>query len=144
MRRYPRRVKDLLSRNPQVSNLLKELSQQQTLLKTVLTLLPPPLDQHCLAVQLKERKMLIYTDSSAWASRLRFHSRELSRDLATNGVPIQKITVRVSPQSPGRRTAPRRMNSLSPENARIIRQTAEDICDPGLSAALSRLARKTR
>lgn len=35
--------------------------------------LGPPLDQHCQVANIKEDKLVLHADSSAWAARLRFH-----------------------------------------------------------------------
>ena len=144
MRRYPRPISAFISSSAQPTGLLEQLDHQRKLLRLVRTLLPTTLDPHCLAVLLKDKKLLLYTDSSAWASRLRFHSRELIQALASRGVSVTKINVRVLIRVERRGPKPRSMRRLSGENAALLRQTAEDLSDPDLSAALARLAKKSR
>lgn len=144
LRRHPRPLNEFLSRSSRETGIQQRLEEHAQLLQRVRSLLPPPLDHHCLAAVLKDERLLLYTDTSAWASRMRFHSRELTRDLIAKHVPIKKISIRVMIQPADRPRKARGMRRLSSENAALIRETADDLSDPGLKAALQRLADKTR
>ena len=88
---------------------------------------------------------MLYADSSAWASRLRFVSRNLIRELQQHDhVGIKQITVRIFIPDRARKLKPRSKTLLSKENAKLLQQTAESIGDPALGAALLRLSRHHR
>ena len=118
--------------------------QQAELLERVRDMLPAPLDQHALSAQRKERQLMLYCDSPAWASRLRFHSRELRNNLLADGVALDKVTVRVTPQSVPRRHRAPPVRRLSRKNSDLLLQVAEGIDDPALRDALQRLGRHHR
>ncbi len=145
MRRTPRPLHEFVTGGPAARVLLDRLSRNRELLAAVRALLPPDLAGHCVAALLDEGRLLLYADASAWASRLRFHSRELVRELARAGVPTGKINVRVLIEAQPRRSPPpRRVRRLSKKSAALIRQTAEHLPDPALAAALLRLAARGR
>ena len=54
-----------------LATLRSQMQQQKTLLQQVKGLLPPPLRNHCLNVIIKGQELVLHTDSSAWASKLR-------------------------------------------------------------------------
>lgn len=105
------------------------------------SLLPPPLDQHCHHAQRKDNSLLIYTTSSAWASRLRYFSSNLRIQLQEKGIHFGKINVRVLIGDQRKAVTKRPVRPLSSGNASLIRDMANDIQDPELSAALKRLSR---
>jgi len=110
----------------------------------VRSLLPQPLDLHCLSAQRREGRLILHAGSSAWASRLRYFSRDLRIRLRDKGVPVQKIEVRVLIGNPRKTPPPRRARTLSSDNAELIGAVAEGIGDPDLRAALQRLSRHGR
>lgn len=144
MSKRTRLVGDLLQQGPTLKQLLARSKQQAQLLERVRTLLPAPLQGHCTAAILKQNQLLLYTDASAWASRLRYLSRDLTRRLGKQGMGINKVTVRVMLNARPARTEPRPGRRLSAENAALLDQTAEGIADPKLSSALRRLSRHRR
>ncbi len=137
----PLRLSDYLQSGKTFAALQAQARQHEALLLRVRGLLPAPLDLHCLAVAMKERQLLIYADSPAWASRLRYLSRDLLNRLRQDGLVVVKITVRViierHPHIPKQYHA----RHLSGKNAELILQMADDITDPELGAALRRLGR---
>ncbi|MBE9562705.1 MAG: DUF721 domain-containing protein [Proteobacteria bacterium] len=85
------------------SSLLHHLSQHCQLLKSInknlKKSLPPPLSQHCHIANWREKTLIVHTDSSLWATRLRYMTpfliakwqKELSMPT------INKIIVQVRP-----------------------------------------------
>lgn len=61
--------------------------------------LPTPLNQHCYLANLREKTLVVYTDSSLWAIRLRLIVPDLLHGWQQNAfIPaIEKIEVKVSP-----------------------------------------------
>lgn len=141
MNKRPRSIKDYFQRKNALHGLLEQSKVQSMLLQRIRALILPPLDVHCMAVVQKGSQLVLYVDSSTWASRLRFTARELTRQLNTNGIPVERITVRVLVSSPRPRRQHTRIRHLSPDNASLINQTAAGIKDKDLSAALIRLSR---
>ncbi len=141
MARGPNKLPGILQSSKIARNLLSQAQDLQLLLTRVRKHLPPPLDSHCRAVLVKKRQLILFVDSPAWASRLRYYSRDLKTLLLREGMRVDRISMRVmisdTPMQLKRPTAKR----LSPDNASLIRQTAEGIGDKDLSAALRRLGR---
>jgi hypothetical protein len=88
-------INKFLLENNTLASLITQSREQEALLKQVRTLLPDPLNQHCRAAVLHDQFLILYADSSAWASRLRYFCRNLSRHLQQQGVIVQKISIRV-------------------------------------------------
>jgi hypothetical protein len=130
----------------QVSRLLAGASVLEKLAAIVHELLPPPLREHCRVLSVRGETLVMAADSPVWAARLRFHSPKLVKQLDNiQTVKLRTIHVRVRPvdKPPA---AVRRLNkpSLSAENSLALEQTARGVTDPGLKAALLRLARRKR
>ncbi len=88
-------INKFLLANNTLASLIAHSRQQEALLKQVRSLLPEPLNQHCCAAIQRDQLLILYADSSAWASRLRYFCRNLSRHLQQQDVIVQKITIRV-------------------------------------------------
>ena len=101
--------------------------------------LPSPLESHCLAALVKKRQLILFVDSPAWASRLRYYSRNLKSLLLREGMRVERVSVRVMINDAPHQHQRKAAKKLSTENASLIRQTAEGIGDEDLSAALKRL-----
>lgn len=137
----PRTINQLLHSGPILRELRNNLSAQEKLLILTHSLLPAPLDQHCLSAQQHCGTLIIHTDSSAWASRLRYFSRDLRAKLRDKGVLVQKIEVRVLISNQPKKRSTRHVHHLSRDNAKLIEATADSIQDAKLRAALKRLSR---
>ncbi|MCF6355350.1 MAG: DUF721 domain-containing protein [Candidatus Polarisedimenticolaceae bacterium] len=136
----PRTVHQLLHSGSALRELRHCLSAQEKLLTLTRSLLPAPLDQHCLSAQQRCSHLIIHTGSSAWASRLRYFSRDLRAKLRSKGVVVQKIEVRVFISNPSTKRPARHIHRLSQDNAELIEATADEIQDANLRAALKRLS----
>lgn len=141
MNKRPRLIKDYFQRANNLHGLLEQSREQSLLLKRIRRLIPPPLDTHCVAVVQKGPRLVLYVDSSTWASRVRFTARELTRQLNADGIAADRIQVRVMVTSKAPRPKRVQIRRLSPENAFLINQTAAGIEDRELSEALIRLGR---
>lgn len=141
MNKRPRLIKDYFQRKNTLRGLLEQSKVQSLLLQRIRALIPPPLNTHCAAVVQKGSQLVLYVDSSTWASRLRFTTRELARQLNANGIATERITVRVLVTSNPPKPERERTRRLSLENASLINQTAAGIEDSNLSEALIRLGK---
>lgn len=104
-----------------------------------------PLASHVRPVRYTAGLLFVHVDTPAWASRLRHQQPALVT--ALRRVPafrdLADLRVRVVPRessSPAVKTAPRSPSRLSAEAAKAVAQAARTIDNPGLRAALERLA----
>lgn len=141
MNKRPRLIKDFLQRTHTLHGLIEQSRAQLALLQRIRSLMASPLDSHCTAAVQKGSQLVLYVDSSTWASRLRFTTRDLALQLNANGIATDRITVRVQVTSTPPKRKPVRIRRLSQENASLINQTAAGIEDPELRQALIRLGR---
>jgi hypothetical protein len=71
---------DLLSRK-QLGDIVRQAREAESLTHRVQRLLPPELAPHVVGVNLRDGRLTVLADTSAWASRLRFHTLDLARSL---------------------------------------------------------------
>lgn len=128
--------------NRSLDVLHSRLNEQQSLLRDIRSELPPSLADHVLHCVVNEKKLLLYTDSAAWASQLRFLKPEVLQAAGkTQKAPLDKLQIRIladkfneSPQTG--RTA----NLPSEEKIAMMKNQANDIRDSQLGQALQRLS----
>jgi hypothetical protein len=143
MKYRSKKISSILSGSQHLKSLLQVSRQQQQILNIIKQLLETQLAAHCISAHYSRQCLKLFTDSSVWASRLRFQTKSLARQLTENNLPTHKIDVRVIPKSVSgtpvvrKRTA----NRVSEKTAESIIQTAESINDEKLEAALKKLAR---
>ena len=135
-------LKNYLQINSEFATIRSQMQQNQASLQLVKSLLPAPLNDHCLSLVLKQNHLILYTDSSAWASRLRYFSRELVTRLRNKQIDINKISVKVmaNSQKVKAKYRVREARLLSTENADLLSRVADHTSDPDLQAALKRLS----
>ena len=130
--------------NPQFFELIQKTRYHQRLLATVQTHLPSDLRTHCSGATTVGSQLLLFTESSAWATRLRYQQRDLINRLRTHAY-LSISTVRIQVVPPAKTLSPtRRAVQLSHANAATIQKAATTIDDPDLRAALQRLAKHVR
>ena len=103
-------------------------------------LLDPDTRVHCRVGNIRDGVLILFTDSTAWATRLRYHVPSLLNALQQQK-PLQelrKIELRVLPLE--KKEITHQKANLSSEAASCITACAEGIDDEGLSQALQRLA----
>ena len=140
MAHSPKSVRQLLKGKPTLKRLELEISAQKALLEQIRAMLPGDLASHCVAARLREQRVVVYADSPAWATRLRFLAPQLPGLLRAVHPAVREVRVRMlihrAPPTPIRRRA-----RQSDEGAFIIQQSAVNTSDPDLRAALLRLSR---
>ncbi|WP_031429931.1 DciA family protein [Methylomicrobium agile] len=117
------------------------LARQQSLLQAIRSGLPSPLADHVLHCVVNEKKLLLYTDSAAWASQLRFLKQEILQSArnAHEGA-IDKLQIRILADQISEHPQPRRKANLpSSEKIAIISDQAKTMGDSQLRQALQRL-----
>jgi len=80
-------------------NILQQLWEKnvhlQQINQTLPTILPQPLARHCRVVNLREKTVVIYTDSAAWATRLRYLIPTILQAWQQQPFDINKIEIKV-------------------------------------------------
>lgn len=119
-----------------------QLAEQEAIIEQLQGILPPPMVEHCVRAIPKNGDLVLLVDSSAWASRLRYFSPQLNRQLQQNGLAVRRIQVKVTLVNSrnAHRERMRRINPLSPSNAKLLKSVAESLDDNELRMALLRLS----
>lgn len=129
-----------------LNGLLDQVQRLRRLTGVLRGLLPEPLAAHCLVANLNGDTLVIGCDSSAWATKLRYHLPTLLAQLRQHpeAAALSEIRLRLQPfRDPAPRAAPRRAK-LSSHSAELLSASAEATADPALKAALLRLSRRAR
>ncbi|HHB12062.1 MAG TPA: DUF721 domain-containing protein [Chromatiales bacterium] len=126
-------------------HLRARIHQVQDLERLLQASLPEEARPHCRAGGVQHGRLVVVTDSSVWATRLRFQAQTLlaaMRSAARGGISVpDRISVCVQPPGHPPRTAlpPVRI----PRSAAIpLLTTAATVPDPRLARALRRMARR--
>ena len=128
----------------QATRLLEGASALEKIAAIVHDLLPSPLKEHCRVLSVRGAALVLAADSPVWAARLRFHSPGLVKQMDhIKTVKLRTVQVRVRPvDTPPEVVRRRNKPHLSTANSLALEQTARGVTDPGLKAALLRLARR--
>jgi hypothetical protein len=137
----PSRIRSLLE-NSEASRLISRARALGQLDALVHELIPPPLNQHCRVLALRDDTLIIAADSAVWAARLRYQSPQLTRQLASvSTLNLRTVQVRVRGADPVPVTrATTAKQSVSNGNSLALKRTARNITDARLKSALLRLA----
>ena len=103
--------------------------------------LQPAAREHCHVASWREGSLLLIVTDGHWATRLRYQQKRLQRQLQMfdEFASLTRILFKVQPPTVQRGAAGHTMD-LSTDAAATIQATADGITDPGLRAALERLA----
>jgi hypothetical protein len=121
-----------------------ELEVQGRMLQAVRRGLPDFLGSHCRHCVIKGDRLLIYVDSPAWGSQLRFHGPSLLLHLEqTTGRRFRDIQVRnLLPAAPtSTAEKPRAVPPPGPGVSELLRESAENAPHEDIREALLRLSR---
>jgi hypothetical protein len=118
----------------------ERVQQLQLLDQNLKFYLPEPLKSHCWPAGITGNQLNLVTDSSTWATQLRYQQQQILKQINTDlGLKLIKMRIRISARQVYRRKVwPAR--HLSQKSAELIKQGAMSVPDPDLRAALLRLA----
>ena len=134
-------VGTIVQESPQFFELIQKSRYHERLLATVQAHLPPDLRAHCSGATTVDGQLVLFTESSVWATRLRYQQRDLIDRLRAHAyLHIPTVRIQVAPPARIPSPAPRPLQ-LSQANAAEIQKTASAITDLDLRAALQRLAK---
>ena len=102
--------------------------------------LPPHLHDHAQLMAISDDAWIVQTDSSAWATRLRYVLPSLRHQLCQHlKAEVPPLKLRICPGTVTEQPPPRRL-SMTSSSASVIQGAAETVNDERLGAALRRLA----
>lgn len=132
-------IGETLKQDHKLAALLAQARLHDRLLGRIRQTLPEPLGAHCLYCVLRgDGQLILYTDSAAWASKLRFYQSELRLALGEIG-PLNSIQVRVL-LPPGRAEKPPLPLPIpAPEVLDQLEHNAATAADFQIKRALQRL-----
>lgn len=116
---------------------------------SIRSVVTPGIAQSCWASGIKGETLCMITTNSAAATHLRYQQHEILKHVncelrAELDRPLLKLKIRLTHFREKHPPAPVRTPPLPVQAARQIEAVADDISDPGLKAALRRLARRSR
>ena len=124
----------------QVCDHIEQLGKLQTKLHGYLE---PPLNEHVIIADYKQKTLVFHADSAAWATKLRYRTPEILGLFKDDLPGIRTIRIKNPPVETRVQTT-RRAAGASAETVDGIRQVADRITDPPLRAVLLRIADKLR
>lgn len=119
-----------------------QIEQQQRILQRIQSVLPEAWAKqarHCLV---RDKKLLIYTDSAAWASQLRFYNAAILAAVASlTRTPVEIMKIKIISCHTGLVLGPKRKAKIpSVEKIEVIRNHSLSIPDDQLGLALLKLS----
>ena len=128
--------------NRTVAHFYSQIEQQKQVLLRIHKVLPVAIAQHALHCVINGKKLLVYTDTAAWASQLRFYNSAILAAIAPvtrELVSIMQIKVRMEASAtaflPGRTP-----KIPSAEKIELIHKYSLTVSDEQLKLALQRLS----
>lgn len=127
-----------------LSEVVRHATRLRRLDRAFRKLLPGPAQAHCRVANLRGDTLVVAADSPVWASRIRYESRQILREMAVScGVTASRIQILVrTPETP--ETLASRPRKLPPEAALNLEAAANAVEDEELAEALRRLASRAR
>lgn len=134
-------ISELLESSDILSRLCDHIEQLGKLQTKLDDYLEPPLNEHVIIADYRQKTLVFHADSAAWATKLRYRTPEILK-LFRNDLPgIRTIRIK-NPPVETREQATRHAARASSETVDTIRQVAGRIDDPPLRSALLRIADK--
>ncbi|MGR8999369.1 MAG: DciA family protein [Gammaproteobacteria bacterium] len=132
----------LTFQNRTLAYFYSQIEQQNRVLEHIRKFLPESLAKQIRYCLIKEKKLLIYTDSAAWASQLRFYNSAILAAIAPlTRTSIELMQVKIIAEQSGLVLRPlRKANIPSEEKIALIRNNGLTITDDQLKLALLRLS----
>ncbi|UAW99014.1 DUF721 domain-containing protein [Halopseudomonas nanhaiensis] len=142
---YPldaRRPGDLIRTNSTLKGLYSKARELERLQALVDIVMEPAAREHCRVASLRDGVLRLIVTDSQWATRMRYQQKRLVRQLQayTEFRTLTKLHCRVQPPLI-QKTGPVRTMPRSKVASQSLFETAEQVTDSALKAALERLAR---
>ncbi|MDE2234029.1 MAG: DUF721 domain-containing protein [Gammaproteobacteria bacterium] len=108
---------------------------------TVRRHLPSPLAPHCLGAYLEAGTLILFMDSAASATPIRYLQRELLGKFAAAGLACDSLKVQILPYPPVPPSANTPAPALTEKSRQLLESTATHLAEGPLKTSLLRLAR---
>lgn len=143
IRKSPRMrpISDLLESSDNLAriyNHIEKLSGLQTKLRDYLE---PPLNEHVIIADYRQKTLVFHADNAAWATKLRYRTPDILRFFKDDLPGIRTIRIKNPPVETRAQTT-RRPVKATPDTVDTMRRVADRITDPPLRSVLLRLADK--
>jgi hypothetical protein len=143
MKKKPTPFKAALSfPNRTIAHFYSQIEQQKQVLARIHAVLPTTITEHALHCVINGKKLLVYTDTAAWASQLRFYNSAILAAIAPvtrESVSIMQIKVRMEMLT--KTSLPGRTPIIpSAEKIAFIHNHSLTVSDEQLKLALQRLS----
>ncbi len=117
------------------------IEKHRQILEVILSASPPKLHPYIKDCVLNNHSLIVYVSSAAWASQLRFYSKQIKEAVNTsNKGKIRQIRIRVLPPLPYEREKKPHSNIPSQDNIELIRNSAKSMPNSKLKTALLHLS----
>lgn len=136
-------ISDLLDSSDILSQLCDHIQKLNSLQTKLRDYLDPPLNEHVIIADYRQKTLVFHADSAAWATKLRYRTPELLRLFRDDLPGLRSIRVKNPPvETTVRKT--RSAAGASPATVDTIRQVADRITDLPLRSVLLRIADRLR
>ena len=135
-------ISDIFSSSDTLSQLCDHIQKLNSLQTKLRDHLEPPLKEHVIIADYRQKTLIFHADSAAWATKLRYRAPEILklfrddlpdlRSIRTKSLPIETATVQKT----------RVAAKASASTVAAMRQVADRITDPPLRAVLLSIADK--
>jgi hypothetical protein len=142
MAKKPTSFKAALSfQNRTMAHFYSQIAQQKQALERIHTALPAALAEHVLHCVINGKKLLIYTDTAAWASQLRFYNSAILATIApVTRESVSIMQIKVIADLANTNAQPRRKPIIpSAEKIDMIQSCSLTAADDQLKLALLKL-----
>lgn len=133
-------------RSAGLDDLVKKTLHLAQLNQVFRSILPAHLREHATLARLDEGGWVVQTDSSAWATRLRYALPELRKPLEQHlGIALPRPRIRIAPPAvPKAPPPPSRRMTVTAHTVSVLESAAHNVADLRLGAAILRLAEHAR
>ena len=143
-KKYPKKIQTVMCTPG--SDLVKLVATAENLIaleQKLRSFLPSPLDKHCKVSCLSNHSILLVTDSSVWATKLRFMTPEILNFMKSqcSSARLKSVRISIRPDIYTRTGQSGRKFTLSTAASIIIKNIANNIHDDELRSSLHKIAR---
>ncbi len=133
-------VKEIGGKHQQLNHLVAIARHNYRLNQRFQRHLPEKMRGLCQAIRIRDHALVVFTSSSAVATRLKTLEPDLIQALQQDALEVSMLIIRVQPKAVVE-VRPKHLR-LTPNARALFEQTADSISDPALQTALRRLAQR--
>ena len=140
MAKQPQAICNYLHQGNQLASLHQQCREEAELLRKIRQRFPGNPTSHITSIRLNCQIAILYVDSPAWASRVRYLCDQLVGTVAAREFKVQVLPVDQQQGSAEREPPPRHSDNA----AKVLAEAAECTSDDNLRAVLKRLSKAVR